>query len=618
MRNSRAIRLNSLYKAHGLTFPPIEALLGHEDNPGEKVLVPLLDKLGYNPIIDIARKPSLHHSIIGSAIKAPDYGILQYRSSKPPFYGMVADTKPLGENLDKWVEKLAGYCGLAGAVRGILLDGVEVIIIEPKRGVVEWDYHATIPTKDELEKLLIKSPPEYQPADLIYAGRILEIINEQVVGDLARHCHEIIRSRKGLAIPDRLYEFSKLLVARILDERRFAEGKQDRLFLTQGNIKEMRSRSASVKSYVDTLFKSLQTEADIFPTGEEINLDEEVTEEIIVYLDRYRLWSRQMDILGAVYEKFLANTMTGRELGQYFTPRPVIDSIVKMIDPGLEDRVLDPACGTGGFLISTLQTLTQKHKLADAASIRRAASHFHGIDIYADITKLCEVNLWLHGDSHENVCGADSLDPDKCPDYLIKALHSPDSHGFQVILTNPPFGATGGNRMSGDYVTRVSTQWSKLSVDLFECAVSGPTQRSIQPKTMFVELCIKALAIPSSPGKGGRLGIVVDNGLLSNVGNEETVVRRILKRECIIEAIVGLPKGTFMPYGSNTIPCFVIARRKHPTEKQGPIFRAEVSKMGLVAGFSRYRKESDADLQSVLRYWIAHKRQDQTEQAPTY
>ncbi len=598
-----AVRADALYKAAGLSFPPLEALLGHEDNPGEKILVPLLQKLGYDPILDVTRKPTLRHSILGANFRAPDFGVYRYQSGKPPLFGIIADTKAVGETLDKWVEKLAGYCGLAGAIRGILLDGLDVIIIEPTRGVVEWKLHKAIPTKAQLQKLLTAEPPDYQEPDLVYAGRVLENIDEQVVENVARHCHEIIRTRKGLAVPDRLYEFSKLLVARILDERRFAEGKQDRLFLTKENIEDMKERGASVKVYVDQLFKRVQSEAGIFPPGETIDLDDEVTEEIVIYLDKYRLWSRQMDVLGAVYEKFLANTMTGRELGQYFTPRPMIDTMVQMVNPGLEDRVLDPACGTGGFLIATLQMIINRHHLSDSKSIKRAANHFHGVDIYADIAKLCEVNLWLHGDSHENIRRSDSLDPSKTPDYVIKALQSPESNGFEVILTNPPFGSTGANKLSPEYVTRVCDEWNKHKVDLFECARSGAKQLSIQPKIMFVEMCIKMLRVPSIRHKGGRMGIVIDNGLLSNVGKEETIIRKIMQRECVIEAIVGLPKGTFMPYGSNTIPCFIVLRRKHPSEVQGPIFRAEVSRMGLVAGYSRYRKDSDVDLKTVLTHW---------------
>lgn len=598
------IRAADLYKKLGLALPPLEAILGHEDNPGEKILVPLLKALGYDPITDIDRKPSLKHSIIGERHRRePDFGVLPRQVGERKQFAMVVDSKPVGEDLAKWVEKLAGYCGLAGAVRGVLVDGQNLIIIEPTRGVVEWKPHEEIPRRDALVSLVEREPVHYDEQDIVYAARITEAIDERVIEDLARRCHEIIRSRKGMAVPQRLYEFSKLLVARIMDERRFAQGFQKQLYLSRTNIDELKAKGASVKQYVDQRFQELEREAEIFKPDDSIDLPGDVIEDILGYLDEYQLWSRHIDILGQVYEKFLANTMTGRELGQYFTPRPVVETIVQMVDPDIESTILDPACGTGGFLIHALGYLIGKHNLQDRESIERVAKNLHGLDIFADVAKLCQVNLWLHGDSHDNIHAIDTLDPNAAPPLLKRALASPETHGFKVILTNPPFGATGGNLLSKDYVRHICDGWRALGIDLFECAVTKSGYRNLQPKSAFVELCLKALRKPAEPGEGGRLGIVVDNGLLSNMTREDPDVRDLIKTQCIIEAIVGMPKGTFKPYGSNVIPCFLILRRKHPHEKQGWIFRAEVSKVGLVPGIDRYRKNSHEDLQVTVEHW---------------
>jgi type I restriction-modification system DNA methylase subunit len=91
--------------------------------------------------------------------------------------------------------------------------------------------------------------------------------------------------------------------------------------------------------------------------------------------------------------------------------------------------------------------------------------------------------------------------------------------------------------------------------------------------------------------------------LLSNVQKEEPVIRAIIRRECIIEAVIGMPKGTFKPYGSNVIPDFVILRRRHPNEEQGPIFRADVLKIGLVPGMGSYKEASEADLKELISQW---------------
>jgi type I restriction enzyme M protein len=186
---------------------------------------------------------------------------------------------------------------------------------------------------------------------------------------------------------------------------------------------------------------------------------------------------------------------------------------------------------------------------------------------------------------------------------MLKAVMQPEKHGIDCILTNPPFGAKEGTRLDAPWAKALCEQWARRKVKLFECAVSKGKYRDLQPQSPFVELCIKMLRKPLAPGLGGRLGIVIDNGLLSNVQKEEPVIRSIIRRECIIEAIIGMPKGTFKPYGSNVIPDFIILRRKHPSEVQGEIFRGEVLQIGLLPGMGSYKEASDADLRLLVAQW---------------
>ena len=133
----------------------------------------------------------------------------------------------------------------------------------------------------------------------------------------------------------------------------------------------------------------------------------------------------------------------------------------------------------------------------------------------------------------------------------------------------------------------------------------------VQPRSLFIEACIKALKKPEKPKEGGILAIVMDNGTLSNIQKEEPLVRRLIRRECIIEAVIGLPKGTFKPYGSNVIPSILLLRRKFKgkwrgeyfEEQQEPIFRVEIYKIGFVPAMTRYRIDSDRDIHTVVEYW---------------
>ncbi len=592
--------VSKLMEEAGLPTPLPEQLEGHEDNVAENVLVPLLRRAGYGKIY---RKPTLSHAILGE-VRAPDIGVARYRELPSPLFGIVADVKrpdvPLSAKLH---EKLAGYCGLAGASYGILTNGVELIIIRPKNGVVDWDYIGRIPTAKELDRLVEKKPPSYSVPHIIYAGRITEDITEGTIETIAKRCHEIIRSRKGMAVPDRLYEFSKLLITRILDERRFAERTQPKLLVTAPALEDLKTRRVDVADYVNSLFAKVRNDVGIFGKGEGIDLPVDVIEQMVRYLDQFPLWSKEIDVLGQVYEKFLVKTMTGQELGQYFTPRPIVEAVVEMVDPARGQSIVDPACGSGGFLIHSLLYLKNKYGAKAATDTRILAQNIKGIDIFDKATKLCQINLFLHGDCHDNVNRADSLDPDDLPSFMLEAIAEPEKYGLDCVVTNPPFGAKEGTRFEAEWVKSISNKWQKHSIDLFECGMVGGKYRNLQPQSPFTEFCIKLLKKPKLPGAGGRLGIVIDNGLLSNVQKEEPVIRSIIRRECIIEAVVGLPKGTFKAYGSNVIPDFLILRRRHPLEKQGPIFRADVLQIGLIPGMGSYKEASDFDLKQLLTSW---------------
>jgi type I restriction-modification system DNA methylase subunit len=596
------ISVSEYFKSLGLKYPSLDSLQGQEDNVGENIIVPLLEARRYINPLDIIRKPQILHEIVGSR-REPDYGIYQYQTKPRVLFGVVVDVKKFDEQLTpKMEEKLAGYCGLAGARYGLLCNGKELIIIRPIRGVVEWEYCDSIPDKEVLKKEIISEPKRYDEPSIVYAGRITNEVTAETVTDLAKRFHDIIRSRKGMAVPDRLYEFSKLLVVRIMDELGYKKGKQPDLYLTSKSLDKIVEAGGKVAQHVNNRFAVAQVELGIFKDGEVIDLPDDLIEQMIRELDEYALWSEQLDVLGQVYEQFLQNTMTGKELGQYFTPRSIVETIIQMIDPHQGQTILDPACGSGGFLIYALLYLVQKHRAYTEEERKAVAQPFKGADVFEKAASLCQINLWLHGDCHDNVVRADSLNANEVPDFLKLALQNPVMHGFDIIITNPPFGAKEGTRLRKEDVKRLSQKWELSDVNLFECASPG---KDLQPQSPFIELCIKALKKPTLQGKGGRLGIVIDNGIFSNINKEEPKIRQIIRRECIIEAIVGLPKGTFKPYGSNVVPCFAILRRRAPNEHQGPIFRAEVSKIGFVAGYTRYKDAPKDDLMRIVDLWKA-------------
>ncbi len=599
--------LRDLAEELNIELPPEKVAYGHEDNVAN-LLYPVLEALGYE-WTDIVKKPRFKHPIIGQPREA-DLGILRYNSK---FYGIIVELKTYGERLtDDMVEKLAGYCGLAGALYGILTNGQLISIIKLHRGIVKWDYVTNVPERSELLSELQTYKPPTTVSEQILAFRLATGLTEEQIEDFAEFCHNLIRSRRGLAVPDRIYEFSKLLVARIVDERRFRDGLQDKLLLTTESIRTLRERRVNINTYVNNLLEEINKELRIFSPEEGIDLPEDVIESIIEKLDEYPLWSENLDILGHVYERFLMHTMTGSELGQFFTPRTIVKLMVEMVDPSINQKIVDPATGTGGFLIYSLKYVQHKHNLRND-QISEIAKNIYGIDLFETVVKLSKINVWLNGDSHENIVQGDSLDPESSPDWWIDAIKNPSKDGFDVILTNPPFGAREGTRYKADIVETLCERWEEEGINMFEVARyrRGGAIGDVQPRSLFIEACIKALKKPEKPREGGVLAIVMDNGTLSNIQREEPLVRRIIRRECIIEAVIGLPKGTFKPYGSNVIPSILILRRKFKGEWRGkyfeepqePIFRAEIYKIGFVPAMTRYRVDSDRDIYTVVEYW---------------
>ncbi|GEM_PF-3140046 len=615
IRPRQSIAASKYFAKLGLTFPTPSHLVGHEEVVAQQVLFPLLTKLGYDTTKDLQPKPSLEHAIVGERREA-DYGILPYatvpRNSKlMKLFGMVADVKKFKEALTPQMEeKLAGYCALFGALYGILTNGEELVVVKPVRGAVDWDYVNEIPNRTRLanESRGYSSGTQYTESDLIYATRIVSIpdtLDEKTIEKVAIDCHNIIRRRSGMQVPERLYEFSKLFLLRILDEREYVEGNKKELNITYKNILELKEKKVDIKAYVNKRFSDVAKKLEIFDEKERISLDEGVIEETIQVLDVHALWLRKMDILAQIYEKFLINTMTGQELGQFFTPRTIVNLMVKMVDPDHGQRILDPSCGMAGFLLYSLFHVMQKvPEKRDAV-----ACEFYGIEIDDSTAKLAKINSWLHQDSHKNITRANSFDPAQAPEFLIDAIKEPSESGFDIILTNPPFGSKGKNRYEAETLQIYAEGWAKKGITLFECASGSEGYRSCGAQSLFLELCIKALRKPHEKSKNGkasvgRLCTVIDYGILSNTQKEEPEIRKLIRRDTIIEAVISLPKGTFKVYGSNVVPCILLLKRKaNDEEEQSQIFRADVHKIGFVPAVDRYRVESDADLTTVEQYW---------------
>jgi type I restriction enzyme M protein len=240
-----------------------------------------------------------------------------------------------------------------------------------------------------------------------------------------------------------------------------------------------------------------------------------------------------IDVKAAVYEGLLEKAASeGKKgAGQYFTPRILIQSIVRCMRPDprtqAEFTVCDPACGTGGFLVAAYEWLLQQSKggaLDRAVAKRIRARTYYGQELVARPRRLALMNLYLHGIEPTIVLG----------DTIYEV---PDSQRFDVILTNPPFGTKGANQAPEREDFTVSTSNKQLN---------------------FLQHVLTTLKL------GGRAAVVLpDNSLFADQAGE---VMKVLTEDCSLHTVLRLPRGTFTPYSQGVKANVVFFSKGYPTE----------------------------------------------------
>jgi type I restriction enzyme M protein len=231
-----------------------------------------------------------------------------------------------------------------------------------------------------------------------------------------------------------------------------------------------------------------------------------------------------MDVKGEIYEGLLQKNAEDVKsgAGQYFTPRPLIKAIVQVMQPAPNTTLCDPACGTGGFLLAAHDYILQSHKLTDKQKTFLDSSALSGTDIVENVTRLCAMNLYLHG--VHGTCAVNTQD----------SLTSTPKQHYDMVLTNPPFGKkssitiTSGNGKKGTLIYKRDDFWATTS----------------NKQLNFLQH-VKTLLKTS-----GRTAIVVPDNVLFEAGAGETIRRRLLF-ECDVHTMLRLPTGVFYAQGVN-------------------------------------------------------------------
>jgi len=234
----------------------------------------------------------------------------------------------------------------------------------------------------------------------------------------------------------------------------------------------------------------------------------------------FRLYEEKHE-LSHLYEAKIAKMgNAGRNGGEYYTPRPLIKTIVKVVDPKIGETIYDGACGSAGFLVESFNYLTQdKSKLSSSQISKLQNSTFYGKEIKSLAYIIGIMNMILHGVEAPNIRHMNTLSEN------INDFQEKDR--YDVILANPPFGAGIGREIQQNFPIK-----------------TGETA------FLFLQYFIKILKV------GGRAGIVIKNTFLSNTDNASTSLRKLLLENCNLHTVLDLPGGTFQGAGVKTVVLF--------------------------------------------------------------
>lgn len=518
-----------------------------------------------------------------------------------------------------------------------------------------WSGASFFVTTNEKETKFFRVDKYSMPKDL---DEILDIPNASIINDqkkvdkllsqtkafsrdefakLLQKCHNIIRNNDKLSPEAAFDEISKILFMKIRYERNPDEEvlfslekfkRDEQVF--EKNIKKFLAPEAQIP-YMQYLFKNTKNEFaedKLFDSYETIKIKQYSFEQIVKELEKYNLSATSDDVKGIAFEHFLGTTFRG-ELGQFFTPRTIVDFMVEVLDPQEGETICDPTCGSGGFLIKSFEYVREKiekeierykkelksqyydekyealsekeqieiskkldiifkklsteitvpnkaySKQTTSEKARRisklSSSCIYGTDANPRMARTSKMNMIMHGDGHGGVHHHDGL-------ININGIFE---NRFDVILTNPPFGA----RIEKDYkLSETDRFYDEEKLKEYEKRYGDDCIRQIKElnkaiddgqkildrfdlgkvsgltEVLFMERCLKLLK------PGGRMGIVLPEGVLNNSNLQK--VRDYFESEAKILLITSIPQDVFIASGATIKPSLLFFKRFTDEEKK--------------------------------------------------
>lgn len=339
-----------------------------------------------------------------------------------------------------------------------------------------------------------------------------------------------------------LPQLINIIFCKIYDER-YKRG--DSLVDFRAGINEDQS---SISKRIQYLFIDVKKKyPDVFDDNDKITLSDNSIAHIVGELQQYCLMESERDVIADAFEMFIGPSLRGPQ-GQFFTPRNVVKLLLSMTDPGQRDKIVDPACGSGGFLVEALKYVwakvnrqceelnwPEKEIFAELQEV--AIKNFNGIDKENFLSKTSKAYMALLGDGRGGIFCENSLD--NPTNWSIKAKNTIIDGKYNVVLTNPPY----GSKLKIDDKTilrryELGYKW-KLNKD-GELEKTNKELSDQTPQVLFIEKCLALLQV------GGRLGIVAPESMFCNPSHK--YIMKYVEKHARINAIISMPEELFQPH----------------------------------------------------------------------
>jgi type I restriction enzyme M protein len=452
------------------------------------------------------------------------------------------------------IEQLKSYMNAKGAPVAIWSNGSDSIIL----------YR---PYPKEFDDTLVDIPRRGQePKDVLEAKKtLLQLRKEFNFKKIVQDLEELVLADSG---KDEFNEIFKLIFAKIWDEREAQENRKDK-------VVEFRKAIDPDITYdrINGLFKKAAEEwHGIFRDGEDIELTKRHLQVCVGPIEGVRLLGSNLRVMDDAFE-YLLPTEAKKKKGQFFTPRHVVEMCVRMLNPKRNEYVLDPACGSAGFLLHAMEWCypAKDHDKRELRQFKYAAKYLWGIDFETRAAKTARALMLIAGDGHTNIFGPDvnSLDPKtwyetSSGQTLMHGLRDKkltinrippqetlrdEDHAwtyfenlkFDVILTNPPF--------AGEMKDRKMLAHYELAKPALKRAKDKAPKE--ERDVLFIERVLKMLK------PGGRAAIVLPQGKFNN--SSLAFIREWILKKARLLAVVGLHPNTFKPHtGTKTSVLFFL------------------------------------------------------------